>query len=257
MIVNPLSATLLGILLLMLLWMLTRRAGFLKAVVVLALLLWLAATPWLSHSMQSLLERRAGETRADSLPHADAIVVLGGILSAQGTAGGEANLSSAADRLVYAAKLYALGKAPVILISGGAGGGESSKAESVHAAALLAAWGVPSSALLTETESINTYENAVYSKLMLDRRGLKTVLLVTSAMHMPRALATLRSAGIDATPAVTDFEAGASGSSTLSAWVASPGALEVTTRVIKEYVAFLVYRYRGWIGAAPASSTGS
>jgi uncharacterized SAM-binding protein YcdF (DUF218 family) len=206
--------------------------------------------------MQSLLERRAGEVTAESLPRADAIVVLGGTLSPPTVAGGDANLSSAADRLVYAAKLYALGKAPVILISGGSGGGESSNAESVHAAALLAAWGVPASAMLTETQSVNTYENAVYSKLMLDQHGLTTVLLVTSAMHMPRALATLRSTGIDATPAATDFEARAAGPSGLSAWIANPGALEVTTRVLKEYVGWLVYWNRGWIGADAASPAG-
>jgi len=255
MIVNPLSAALTGIFVLMLLWLLTRRGGLLTAVAVLTLLLWLAATPGLSHSLQSLLEARAGETAAESLPRADAIVVLGGTLSPPSIAGGDANLSSAADRLVYAAKLYALGKAPVILISGGSGGGETSNAESVHAAALLAAWGVPASAILTETESVNTYENAVYSKLMLDQHGLKTVLLVTSAMHMPRALATVQSAGIAATPAATDFETHAAAPSGLPVWIASPGALEVTTRVLKEYVGWLVYWNRGWIGADPASPT--
>jgi uncharacterized SAM-binding protein YcdF (DUF218 family) len=246
-IVNPLSVALVAILALLLLWLLTRRRGFLTTVVVVTLLLWLAATPWLSRSVQSLLEHRAGEAIAESLPRADAIVVLGGTLLPPDASGGAANLSSAADRLVYAAQLYALGKAPVILISGGNSAGAASNAESVHAGALLASWGIPESAILTETESINTYENAVYSKLMLDQHGLKTVLLVTSAMHMPRALATLRSAGINATPAPTDFEASGPGPSGLDAWIASPAALEVTSRVLKEYVGWLVYRNRGWI----------
>jgi uncharacterized SAM-binding protein YcdF (DUF218 family) len=247
MIINPLSATLTAVLLMLLLWLLTRRRGFLTTVIVLIMLLWLAATPWLSSSVQSLLEQRAGEAAAESLPRADAIVVLGGTLSPPGAAGGDANLSAAADRLVYAARLYALGKAPVILISGGHSGGASSDAESVHAGALLAGWGIPESAILTETESINTYENAVYSKLMLDQHGLKTVLLVTSAMHMPRALATFRSTGINATPAATDFEASGAGASGLAAWIASPAALEVTTRALKELAGWLVYRNRGWI----------
>lgn len=246
-IVNPLSISLAAILALLLLWLLTRRRGFLTTVVVVTLLLWLAATPWLSRSVQSLLEHRAGEAVAESLPRADAIVVLGGTLSPPAASGGDANLSSAADRLVYAARLYALGKAPVILISGGMRDGAASDAESVHAGALLAGWGIPESAILTETESINTYENAVYSKLMLDQHGLKTVLLVTSAMHMPRALATFRTAGITATPAPTDFEASGPGPSGLHAWIANPAALELTTRVLKEYVGWLVYRNRGWI----------
>ena len=248
MLFNPLSATLIAVLILLLLWLLTRRNGFLVAIVVVSLLLWLSATPWLSRNVQSLLEGRAEETNAESLPRADAIVVLGGILSPPGAPGADANLSAAADRLVYAAQLYKLGKAPVILISGGNDNGTgAADAEPVHAAALLAGWGIPASAILTETESINTYENAVYSKLMLDQHELKSVLLVTSAMHMPRALATFRSAGIESTPAATDFESSGAGPSGLAAWTADPAALAVTTRTLKEYVGSLVYRNRGWI----------
>lgn len=253
MIINPLSTTLVAILLLLLLWRLTRRGGFLSAVVVLTLLLWLSATPWLSRSVQSLLEHRAGVASAESLPSADAIVVLGGTLTPPGASGGDANLSAAADRLVYAARLYALGKAAIILVSSGHGGAGASNAEAVHAAALLAGWGIPESAILTETESINTYENAVYSRLMLKQHGLKTVLLVTSAMHMPRALATFRSAGINATPAATDFETLASRPSGLLAWIASPAALDVTTRALKEYIVWFVYRNRGWIAGQAES----
>ncbi len=249
MLVNPLSAALAALIVLLGLWLLTRRNAFLIATVVVIVLLWLAATPWVSHNLQSSLEGRATEASADALPKADAIVVLGGTLSPPVSSQLSANLSAAADRLVYAARLYALGKAPVILISGGHAAGGTMDAESVHAAALLGDWGIPASAVLTETESINTYENAVYSKLMLKQHGLKRVLLVTSAMHMPRALATFRSAGVEATPAATDFEASGPGQSGLLAWTANPQALDATTRALKEYVAWLVYRQRGWIGA--------
>ncbi|MDX2316579.1 MAG: YdcF family protein [Gammaproteobacteria bacterium] len=248
MLFNPLSATLIAVLLLLILWLLTRRNGFLVAIVVVNLLLWLSATPWLSRNTQSLLEQRAGGLSAESLPRADAIVVLGGTLSPPEPAATDANLSAAADRLVYATRLYKLGKAPIVLIAGGnADGTGAANAESVHAAQLLGEWGIPASAILTETESTNTYENAVYSKLMLDQHGLKTVLLVTSAMHMPRALATFRSAGIEATPAPTDFEASGSGPPGLADWAADPAALAVTTRTLREYVGWLVYRSRGWI----------
>jgi uncharacterized SAM-binding protein YcdF (DUF218 family) len=245
---NPLSAALLALLVLLLLWLLARRGVLLVALVVVIGLLWLLATPWASRNLQSLLESQTAEIPAEALPKADAIVVLGGTLSPPASSGSYANLSAAADRLVHAARLYALGKAPIILISGGHGGAAGAMdAESVHAAALLVGWGIPASAILTETESTSTYENAVYSKLMLDQHRLKRVLLVTSAMHMPRALATFRSAGIEATPAATDFEASGPGATGLRAWMASPAALEVTTRALREYVGRLVYRRRGWI----------
>lgn len=250
--VNPLSAALLAVLLCLLVVLFLRRRGFIVIAIVVIGVLWLAATPVMSHALKTLLESSSGELPAEALPAADAIVVLGGTLSPPASAGGSANLSAAADRLVFAAKLYELGKAPTILISGGNGsrtGAGPMDAESVHAAALLTAWGVPTSAILTETESVNTYENAVYSKLMLDQHDLKKILLVTSALHMPRALATFQSAGIDATPAATDFESSASRPSGLEAWVANPAALEGTTRVLKEYAGWIVYRQRGWIGS--------
>lgn len=248
MLVNPLSVTLVAVLVLLLLRMLTRRGGFVVAIVVVVCLLWLLSTPLMSRTLQSLLERQNGELPAQALPKADAILVLGGTLSPPQLPDSDANLSAAADRLVYAARLYALGKAPVILVSSGRGGDAgATKAESVHAAALLAEWGVPASAILTETESTNTYENAVYSKLMLDQHGLKRVLLVTSALHMPRALATFESAGIDAIAAATDFESTLPAPSGLDAWVANPTALDGSTQALKEYIGWIVYRQRGWI----------
>ena len=248
MLFNPLSAALSALLVLLLLWMLTRRGAFLVAMVVVTVLLWSLATPWASRNLQSLIESQAGEVSAEALPKADAIVVLGGTLTPPASPGSDANLSAAADRLVYAARLYQLGKSPIILISGGnATGAGTMDAESVHAAALLRSWGIPADAILTETESVNTYENAVYTKLILDEHSLKTALLVTSALHMPRALATFESAGIQTIPAATDFETAAPTASGIEAWVADPAALESTTRALKEYLGWLVYRQRGWI----------
>jgi uncharacterized SAM-binding protein YcdF (DUF218 family) len=248
MLFNPLSAGLSALLVFLLLWLLTRRGAFLIAMVVVTGLLWLLATPWVSRNLQSLIESQSSEVSAEALPKTDAIVVLGGTLTPPASPASDANLSAAADRLVYAARLYKLGKSPIILISGGnpAGAG-TMDAESVHAAALLRGWGIPADAILTETESVNTYENAVYSKLMLDQHSLKSILLVTSAIHMPRALATFESAGIQAIPAATDFEASAPTAPGMEAWVADPAALERTTRTLKEYFARLVYRQRGWI----------
>ncbi len=248
MLFNPLSAVLSALLVFLLLWLLTRRGAFLVAMAVVIGLLWLLATPWASRNLQSLLENQAGEVSAEALPKTDAIVVLGGILTPPASPGHDANLSAAADRLVYAARLYQLRKAPIILISGGnATGTGTMDAESVHAAALLRSWGIPADAILTETESVNTYENAVYTKLMLDQHSLKSILLVTSALHMPRALATFETAGVQAIPAATDFETKAPAAPGIEAWVADPAALERTTRAMKEYFGWLAYRQRGWI----------
>ena len=108
--------------------------------------------------------------------------------------------------MLHAARLYRAGKAPVIVISGGHIpwlGSNIPEARSIQS--LLEEWDVPRASIIAETASRNTYENAMLTKELLAERGLHRVLLVTSAWHMPRALATFKSAGINAIPAATDF----------------------------------------------------
>jgi uncharacterized SAM-binding protein YcdF (DUF218 family) len=65
--------------------------------------------------------------------------------------------------------------------------------------------GVPAGWILLDGTGRNTYENAHSTRKLLAAHGLRRVLRVTSARHRPRALASLRSAGVDAVPAATDF----------------------------------------------------
>ena len=99
---------------------------------------------------------------------------------------------------------------------------------------------------MLETASRNTYENAVNSKRLLGAHGLHKVLLVTSALHMPRALALFRALGIEAAPAPTDFEVVESGMGFIAV-VTGCRALEGSTRALKEYFGLGVYWVRGWL----------
>jgi uncharacterized SAM-binding protein YcdF (DUF218 family) len=112
---------------------------------------------------------------------------------------------------------------------------------------LLEEWGVPGEAILLEGASRNTHENAVLSRPLLVEHGLQRVLLVTSAMHMPRALATFESAGIDAIPAATDYPVILRDRRSLMDFLPQALALSRTTDAIKEYVGYAYYRSRGWI----------
>lgn len=80
--------------------------------------------------------------------------------------------------------LYHAGAAPRLLLSGG-GAGAVPEAEVMRRLAVAA--GVPESALLLDTRSANTVENALECACLLavDRPG--AVLLVTDAAHAPRA----------------------------------------------------------------------
>lgn len=235
----------LGLLAFVLLSVGRRRSGLL----VLALgMLWL--TPWslpvVSDGLRLSLESRFAREPASALPQVDAIVVLGGGISGGPRDWPDPDLGPAADRVWHAARLFHAGKAPRMILSGGSmpwNGERRSEAEAMQR--FLADLGVPSGALLLDGRSRNTHENAVYTAQILNEQGLGRVLLVTSALHMPRALATFQAAGVDAVAAPTDFEVMPQPDHPLR-WLPDSEALFASTRALKEYLGWWVYRWRGW-----------
>ena len=85
------------------------------------------------------------------------------------------------------------------------------------------------------------------TKPVLAEHGLQRVLLVTSALHMPRALATFKSAGIDAVPATTDFTVTDKDHRTVIDFLHDAEALSRTTAAFKEYVGYAYYWWGGWV----------
>ena len=190
------------------------------------------------------------------IPQAEAIVVLGGATRNVSFPRVIPDLSDRGDRLLYGAKLYQDGLAPLIILSGGRiqwrGGGDS---EAKDMAAILELMGIPASAIVLEPKSLNTYQNAAYTKEILQKKGINKILLVTSAMHMPRSLAIFKKQGINAIPAPTDFlvskqelsDPNYSIESQLLSLIPETGNLDRTTQAIKEYIGTFIYRLRGWL----------
>jgi uncharacterized SAM-binding protein YcdF (DUF218 family) len=90
-------------------------------------------------------------------------------------------------------RLYREGAAPLLLLSGG-GSGPIPEAEIMRQIALSR--GVPERALLVETRSDNTVENAREAARLLRSRGVREVLLVSDRSHLPRAALLFRLAGL-------------------------------------------------------------
>ena len=210
--------------------------------------LWVASTPIFAGYLGLTLENRYPPVGIEATPAADAIVVLGGAVGGQGSPRITVDLTDAADRVLHTARLFRAGKAPVVLISGGTIpwlGTDIPEAESTRT--LLEEWGVPGASILAEDASRNTYENAVLTRQMLAEHELQRVSLVTSALHMPRALATFASAGIDAVPAPTDFTFTYKNYRTVIDFLPDAKALSRTTDAIKEYIGYGYYLWKGWI----------
>jgi len=102
-------------------------------------------------------------------------------------------------------------------------------------------------ALAAEDQSKDTYENAHNSAALLASRGVKRVLLVTHASHMPRAMLSARAAGIEAIPAPFDFEHTAFETrepGELADWLPQPGYLGRSYRVLHEMAGLIWYGFR-------------
>ena len=243
------------VLLLVALVMLWRRSRFAALPIVLGLVLLAGGSNgWISEWLVQSLEFQ--NLPLATMPQADAIVILGGCTKPAIPPRPWVDVSEEGDRVLYGAKLYREGKAPRVILSGGRidwkGGGPP---ESDDMAQLIETMGVPKTAILQDPTSLNTYENAVNVKQIMSTQNIRRILLVTSAMHMPRSLLIFKHLKIDAIAAPTDFNTTErdwqelQGTTEATVLNALPEAdhLNRTTRALKEYLGLVVYRLKGWL----------
>ena len=171
--------------------------GFGVAVVILsAAALYLLAMP---SSSSWLLERvEAALPDGPELRAAQAIVVLGGdIHYGDGKAVPDSLGPLSLERVVYAAQAYRRLKLPVA-VSGGRVLGSDASVGGLMQAALEQDFGVP--VTWNEDRSRTTQENADFTARLLRTEGIATVVLVSHAWHLPRALRSFERAGLKPLP---------------------------------------------------------
>ncbi|WP_026349984.1 YdcF family protein [Bordetella sp. FB-8] len=222
-----------------------RRAGNFAAILGLAwVLAW--SLPITSIWLGGELEQRYPHILPTEAPKAQAIVVLGG-----NTGHGRSNWfmpldkDTAMTRLDMAIDLYEAGRAPKIVLSGGALAGDVSDAKSM--AYRVRQNGIPENALILENSSRTTHENALLTEDKLELHDIHNVLLVTSALHMPRAMAAFAKQGVNATAVPTPSQISLPADGSVSPWLPNARAFEASRSIIKEYAGLLVYWWRGWV----------
>ena len=204
--------------------------------------LWAWSTPVLSLWLRGTVEDLYPPLPIATVPQAQAIVVLGGGIAPPSGKSTEINLNAATDRVWFAARLFHAGKAPLVLVSGGSDPERDAYSEARASAIFLVDLGVPAQTIVLEEASRNTRQNAAFSAALLKARGINHILLVTSALHMPRAMALFAAQGLQATPAPTDFEAIQSPPPGVLAWLPDAQALDGSGRAMKE----MVGKWVGW-----------
>ena len=207
-----------------------RRRGAAGLVAFASVWLWGWSTPFVADCVIRPLVERYPHRPAVELPAADAIVLLGGGYD---------------DRVWHAGRLYHAGKAPLIIVTGGlVWDGPAFSAARVMRIQLRAL-GVPDHAIIIESDSRNTRQNALFTAELAAPLGIERVLLVTSAWHMPRAVATFGRTALNVIP----------GSPPARRVLTNPWILEIlpnatdlsdSTTALREYLGLVVYRLRGW-----------
>ena len=145
--------------------------------------------PLIWHSLVGPLEAQYRPFQASSASRPfEAIVVLAGGAVPQGTLRpGDDLYDESRSRTVCGARQFKAGVARRLVLSGGdASIFGSGPNEAMVMKTLAVDLGVPEEAIVLETRSRTTYENAVETRRIL---GSGPVLLVTSAIHMPRSMA--------------------------------------------------------------------
>ena len=191
--------------------------------------LWLWSTPAASTWVRLSVESEFPPRLLASLPTAPAAVVLGGGMSPPSAARPFPDLHEASDRVWHAARLYHASKAPLLVLSGGSDPDVSPTSEAQAMLMLLSDLGVPDSAMVLEGASRNTRENAALTAALLKAHDVRHVLLVTSAMHMARAVAAFEAEGIKVVPVAIDHTE-PKPLSVLTAWLPDSSSLTAAAK---------------------------
>ena len=202
----------------------------------------LSCLPLVSNGLWGSLENGVSSTMRADVTY-DAVVLLGGVVSPQGSLKDDPSWNDNIERLLEVRQLLITGKAKVAIVSGGKLGGDL-RTEADYLAEELVVLGVPKEQVLIEPNANNTRENATLSLVMLEKLGAKQVLLVTSAFHVPRAVGCFRAVGVEADVRPVDYRLRSP--SLEPHWMPRGDYLSQTTRALREWLGRAVYRVLGY-----------
>jgi uncharacterized SAM-binding protein YcdF (DUF218 family) len=203
-----------------------------------SLCLYVAATPAFSAFLMQRIE--ASLPRQVDLHRAQAIVVLGGdVRRGNGRDIPDRLGRLSLERVVFAADAYRRLHLPVA-VSGGIVKGSHESVATLMKRALEREFGVPIAWI--EDRSGSTWQNAVFTAQNLRPAGIHTVVLVSQAWHLPRAIWCFKEAGIEALPWVV--RSPAPGFDEAGDFLPKPGGLNRTFVALHELIGGLYYRLR-------------
>jgi uncharacterized SAM-binding protein YcdF (DUF218 family) len=176
----------------------------------------------------------------------DGVIVLGGVIAEDVSAArGAVALNESAERVTVAAELARRYPNLRIIFSGGTNALLFDEgAEAGFAVRQLEDLGVARERITAEEQSRNTVENAVFSRLIANPQPGQRWLLLTSAFHMPRAIAVFRAAGFPVEAYPVDWRTTGPIDMVRPFPSVSEG-LRRTDVAVREWIGLLLYRLTG------------
>ncbi len=241
-ILNPLA----WIIIVMILAVFTRKPGKRKKLLIAAFLLLLIFTnPFIGD--EAIRRWEMPLTKAPTETYV-AGIILGGDIASYDKANDRVVFRSGADRLMQAIELFKKGVIKKIIISGGPGHiVYKDRMEADYIRAYLVGIGFDESDILYESRSMNTIENATFTaQLMKENNITGTALLITSALHMKRALSTFKKQGVAVAPYATDKITGERLYNFDHLFIPSIITLKNWNLIIHEWIGYGAYKFMGY-----------
>ena len=204
--------------------------------------LWFLSFPLVANSLWRVIEQQALRPAVSAAPKTQALVVLGGMTRViRGDQGFEIEWNDNADRFWAGLELFKAGKAPrLFLMAGRLPWEKSQKTEGEWLRAKAIEFGVPEKQIWLSPEVQNTQQEA---QAVAKELPGGSILLVTSAFHMPRARALFEAQGLKVLPFPVDFRV-VENDTTVLDFLPSAGALETTTSAMRELLGRAYYWIR-------------
>ncbi len=184
---------------------------------------------------------------ASPLPSSsDVVLVLGGYGQDFPASSPGIELNERGDRLIKGIELVRLGKAGVLVLSGGPRGNPPEPQDARAAQAWINSWKLVPGRVEVLGPSLNTHDEALQMRNLAQTNSWKKITLVTSAWHMRRAAATFRKTGLDISPVGSDFQGTAALQDERVNFIPSTASLVLLKLWLEESLGYAYYRLRGF-----------
>ena len=214
-----------------------RAAG--KLILGFSLVYYIVSTSWFGEVVLHQLEYQYTPVKNMK---GDVIVMLGGggVLApdSQGKSGMLTGASS--NRMITAVQLYKKSNLPIIVSGGQVYPDTGNEGEITRK--LLIDLGVPSEKIIVDNKSLNTEQNAVFTKKLMKEHDFHQPILITSAFHMKRSILCFEKVGVEVQPLPTDYRT--SEKLTIYGNKFAPGDFEMIHLAAKEYLGILAIKIK-------------